>query len=258
MRRLIPGLLAATFLGAIGEAAAQETPPEKLPIGRFVADVRVAFPKFPDDPAIASGIGVTVPNLPGRAFGLVVGAHFYPVRLGKVTIGFGAEVTAARRGRTLDTGTEDEPAETTVNSRFSALSPQISLNFGSRDGWSYISGGIGWSHLHRRARRRAAPGSGVPVEDDQLRRRRAVVREEAPRAVAGPALLRDQPAGAHEHAARRAAHDDAGVQRRRSAEVAQAASLPRRHSSKSRGALPATECSDGFQPSARARGLRTI
>jgi hypothetical protein len=145
MRRLIPALLATTLLGAIGEAAAQETPPEKLPIGRFVADARVAFPKFSDNPAIAQGIGVTVENLPGRAFGLVGGAHLYPLRLGKVTIGLGAEVMAARRGRTLDTGTEDEPAETTVNTRFSALSPQISFNFGSRDGWSYISGGIGWS-----------------------------------------------------------------------------------------------------------------
>ena len=162
MRRLIPGLLAAMFLGAIGEAAAQETPPERLPIGRFVADARVAFPKFPDDPAIASGIGVTVPNLPGRAFGLVAGAHFYPARLGKVTIGFGAEVTAARRGRTLDTGTEDEPAETTVNSRFSALSPQISFNFGSRDGWSYISGGIGWSTF-------TAERADAPLPDQESR-----------------------------------------------------------------------------------------
>ena len=145
MRWLIPGLLAATLLGSIGDAEAQDTPPEKLPIGRFVADARVAFPKFKDDPAIASGIGGTVPNLPGRAFGLVAGAHWYPLRLGKVTFGVGGEVMAARRGRTLDTGTEDDPAQTTVNSRFSALSPQISLNFGARDGWSYISGGIGWA-----------------------------------------------------------------------------------------------------------------
>ncbi len=143
--RSILCLLAAGLLIAAAEAAAQDTPPERLPIGRFVADARVAFPKFKDDPAIAAGIGVTVPNLPGRAFGLVAGAHWYPLRLGKVTFGVGGEVVAARRGRTIDTGTEDEPAETTVNSRFSALSPQISFNFGARDGWSYISGGIGWS-----------------------------------------------------------------------------------------------------------------
>ena len=192
-----------TFLAAIGEAAAQDTAPEKLPIGRFVADARIAFPKFKDDPAIAAGIGVTVPNLPGRAFGPVVGAHWYPVRLGVVTFGFGGEVMSARRGRTIDTGTEDEPAETTVNSRFSALSPQISFNFGSRDGWSYISGGIGWSTFTAERADAPLPDQESAVEDDQLRRGRAVVREEAPRAVGGPALLRRQPAGGHEHAARR-------------------------------------------------------
>jgi hypothetical protein len=155
MIRSILCLLAATLLGAIGEAAAQDTPPENLPIGRFAADARIAFPKFKDDAAIASAIGVTIPNLPGRAFGLVAGAHWYPARLGKVTFGFGGEVLVARRGRTLDTGTKEAPAETTVNGRFSALSPQISFNFGARDGWSYISGGIGWSTFT--AERKDAP-----------------------------------------------------------------------------------------------------
>jgi hypothetical protein len=149
--------MAAMFVAAIGEAAAQDTPPEKLPIGRFVADARIAFPKFKDDPGIAAGLGVTVRNLPGRAFGPVIGAHWYPVRLGLVTFGFGGEVMRARRGRTIDTGTEDEPAETTVNSRFSALSPQISFNFGSRDGWSYISGGIGWSTFTAERKDRPLP-----------------------------------------------------------------------------------------------------
>jgi hypothetical protein len=145
MGRRILCLSAAILLAAIGEAAAQDVPPEKLPIGRFAADARVAFPKFKDDPSIAAGIGVTVPNLPARAFGLVFGAHWYPARLGVMTFGIGGEVMVARRGRTLETGTEEAPVKTSVNSRFSALSPQVSFNFGARDGWSYISGGLGWS-----------------------------------------------------------------------------------------------------------------
>ena len=28
-----------------------------------------------------------------------------------------------------------------------AVSPQLSLNFGKRSGWSYLSGGIGWASL---------------------------------------------------------------------------------------------------------------
>ena len=31
----------------------------------------------------------------------------------------------------------------TVETRFSTLSPQVSLNFGTRDGWSYVSVGLG-------------------------------------------------------------------------------------------------------------------
>jgi hypothetical protein len=126
-------------------AAAQETQPEDLPIGRYVADLRFNFPRFKQDPGVASSIGVTTENLPSRGFGLVVGAHFYPLRLGIVTIGVGGEVSKATRGRTMNTGTDAAPVEVGVNTRFSAVSPQISFNFGARDGWSYISGGIGWS-----------------------------------------------------------------------------------------------------------------
>lgn len=139
--------LAAAVLTTPRAAAAQDIPPEDLPIGRYVADARVDFPKFKQDPNTASGIGATALNLPTRAFGFVVGAHWHPLRLGIMTLGLGGEISAARRGHTLNTGTKIAPVNVTVNSRFSAVSPQISFNFGARDGWSYISGGIGWSRF---------------------------------------------------------------------------------------------------------------
>jgi hypothetical protein len=145
-RRLTLLILIATFTIAGPLAAlAQETQPEDLPIGRYVADVRFSFPKFKQDPNVATSIGVATENLPTRGLGLVVGAHWYPLRLGIVTFGVGGEVSKASRGRTTNTGTDTEPVEVGVNTRFSAVSPQISFNFGARDGWSYISGGIGWS-----------------------------------------------------------------------------------------------------------------
>lgn len=137
--------LVGAIIGSPHVVAAQDILPENLPIGRYVADARIAFPGFKQDPSIATGIGVTAPNLPGRAFGVVLGAHWYPVRLGIITFGVGGEIVTARRGHTLNTGTETTPVAVTVNSRFSAVSPQVSFNFGARDGWSYISGGIGWS-----------------------------------------------------------------------------------------------------------------
>lgn len=126
-------------------ALAQDVPAEKLPIGRFVIDARADFPKFKQDAAIASAIGATVLNLPTRGFGVVAGAHWYPLRIGIMTLGVGGEIARANRSHTLDTGTKTAPVNVTVDTRFSAISPQISFNFGSRDGWSYISGGIGRS-----------------------------------------------------------------------------------------------------------------
>jgi hypothetical protein len=141
---LILSVLCITFASP-RTAAAQETQPEDLPIGRYVADVRFEFPKFKQDPNVASSIGVATENLPTRGLGLVAGAHWYPLRFGIVTLGFGGELSKAQRGRTMNTGTETAPVEVGVDTRFSAVSPQISFNFGARDGWSYISGGIGWS-----------------------------------------------------------------------------------------------------------------
>ena len=146
MARLMVIVILATLpAGTPRSASAQEVPPEKVPIGRYVLDARANFPKFKQDAGTADAIGATVLNLPTRAFGFVVGAHWYPVRLGIVTFGLGGEIVRAGRGRTLNTGTEAVPLDVTVNSRFSAFSPQVSFNFGARDGWSYISGGIGSS-----------------------------------------------------------------------------------------------------------------
>jgi len=120
-----------------GSAAAQPVDP----IGPFAADARIAFPNYKQTDEVAAALGVQKLDLPNRGFGLVFGAHFYPMHLGAVTLGLGGEVIASRRGRTQDTtGTK---TGSTVITRFSAASPQISLNFGSKQGWSYLSGGLG-------------------------------------------------------------------------------------------------------------------
>lgn len=135
--------LAAVLLAFTANASAQDVPLEDQPIGRYVVDVRAAFPKFKQDPNIATGIGVTALNLPTRALGVVFGAHWYPVRFGPMAVGVGGEVIMAGRKRTLPPTTEDGVAGPTVHSHMSSVTPQISFNFGKRQGWSYISGGIG-------------------------------------------------------------------------------------------------------------------
>ena len=145
IRLLLLSLVTVLVAGAADVAHAQEREPE--PIGRFAADARVAIPNFPDDPEISTSLGVTAANMPGRGLGLSAGMHFYPARLGRVTLGIGGELLITRAGRTLDPETEGGTPGPTVNGRFSAFSPQVSLNFGSARGWSYLSAGIGWGDL---------------------------------------------------------------------------------------------------------------
>src|SRR3954467_13859983 len=140
--------LAVLVICSLPETAlAQDPLPEDLPIGRYVADVRLNFPKFKQDPAVSSAVGVATEKLPTRGFGFVVGAHWYPIRFGVMTLGLGGEISKGGDDTTVNTGTKTVPVDVTVNTSFSAVSPQVSFNFGARNGWSYLSGGIGWSNL---------------------------------------------------------------------------------------------------------------
>jgi hypothetical protein len=146
---LLPVLFLTTAIFAMASqpAFAQDPQPEDLPIGRYVADARIQFPKFKQDPSVSGALGVATDNLPTRGFGYAVGAHWYPFRIGVLTFGVGGEISKAGRDKTKNTGTDEAPVNVAVNTAFSAVSPQISFNFGARDGWSYISGGLGWATL---------------------------------------------------------------------------------------------------------------
>jgi hypothetical protein len=112
------------------------------PIGPFALDARVALPRFKQDTNVATALGVQALDLPSRGLGLAFSAHLYPVRKGPITFGFGAEFMTSRGSRTQET--DDQTVGQTVETRFSNFSPQISFNFGAKQGWSYISGGLGW------------------------------------------------------------------------------------------------------------------
>jgi hypothetical protein len=141
---LIRTAAAAAIVGLFAGAAGAQ--PQKEPIGRFAADARVAFPGYKAPTGVADALNVEPVNLPTRGFGLVFGAHVYPIRAGKITFGLGGELITSRRSRTPgQTQTTATTAAPAVETRFSSFAPQFSFNFGSRQGWSYISGGLGWS-----------------------------------------------------------------------------------------------------------------
>jgi hypothetical protein len=134
--------LAVCLLLSAGTAAAQ--PPE--PIGPYALDARGTLARFKGSAAVADPLGVAADDLPTRGLGLAVGAHWYPLRRGRVTFGLGGELLMARDHRTGE-ATTAVPEPPTITTRLSLMSPQLSLNFGKRDGWSYLSGGLGLARL---------------------------------------------------------------------------------------------------------------
>jgi len=140
-------------------AAAQQKEP--LPI--FVADLRGFFARHKSEPSVATELGVEPGNLPTHTFGLVGGGHVYVLRGSKIALGVGGTLLAGGASQTLDLagagGTVTKSP--TVRRHFRSITPEISINFGHRNGWSYISGGfLGKSRLY--LDRADAPATNVP------------------------------------------------------------------------------------------------
>jgi hypothetical protein len=117
--------------------------PEAQPIGPVALDIRVAFPQFKDLPGVSDPLDVNTTDLPGHGMGLVFGAHWYAARLKVITLGLGGELLVSRGSSNVQPEMEGEPDGPAIKTRFSSISPQISLNFGKREGWSYVTAGLG-------------------------------------------------------------------------------------------------------------------
>ena len=122
--------------------------------------------------------------VPKRGFGLGLGAHVYVASLGIARIGIGVDVLRVRGAAATPAATTTTSTATTTSTRASALSatdpidvattmtaiaPQVSFNFGTREGWSYLSGGYGAAEIRTVASgQRAGPptGSTTVVRDD--------------------------------------------------------------------------------------------
>lgn len=110
------------------EAASQSINPG--PPGPFVFDARGVVSGIPASEAFVPP-DITTATIPARGFGGSLGGHVYAIRLGPGRFGIGADLTFAR-GTSVD-----------VQTTLSSVDPQLSFNFGTSDGWSYLSAGIG-------------------------------------------------------------------------------------------------------------------
>lgn len=118
-------------------AVAQDPPPR---IGPYVVDLHATMPRFPQDVQLAASRDMDLLELPGSGLGVQIGVHLYPIRWRAVTFGIGGEF-ATGRARNTPVAAALRPA----TERFTTLAPQLSFNFGTGTGWSYISGGLGQS-----------------------------------------------------------------------------------------------------------------
>jgi opacity protein-like surface antigen len=166
---LVLSLLAPT--ASLAQTADED--PERRPIRPFAADVRGVVAKYPTDITIAPFLGVTADNIAKRGLGFALGAHVYPIRGRKMSLGLGGEMMFSRGGKTIQVASATDATKKvdgpTVEAKLSSVLPQVSLNFGRHDGWSYVSGGIGWSKYSTNVKDTTGTAPATAVESDQTK-----------------------------------------------------------------------------------------
>lgn len=113
------------------------------PISPYVIDLRGFYSGLGQDLTTAANLGVPAINLPKRGLGGVLGLHVYPLRKKTFALGLGGEFLLARGRAQEKDATTGDPVGLPIEQRVVSLSPQISLNFGHRGGWSYLTAGMG-------------------------------------------------------------------------------------------------------------------
>jgi len=140
-------------------APAQDPPPR---IDSSVVDFHATVPRFPQDLQLAQSRGMTLAELPGSGLSVQVGAHVYPLRWRAITFGIGGEFAT---GRARQTPTAAQSTVRPATERLTTMAPQLSFNFGTGNGWSYISGGLGrstWAVVPKGQ-------EGFPADSEQLK-----------------------------------------------------------------------------------------
>ena len=136
---------AVMFL-TFGFVAPTTAQPPQAPIGLYVIDLQGSIVPFSRNVELAENRELNPPDTPGAGAGYQVGAHVYPFRWHIITFGIGASFHSSLADQRPGERSPN-PDGPTLRKRFTAVAPQLSFNFGGRDGWSYLSGGIMPSRL---------------------------------------------------------------------------------------------------------------
>lgn len=145
MRRLF----AAVAVVLAATPAAAQAPD---PVAGYVVDLRGSTSGLPKESTFFPAVPAET-IIPARGFGLDVAGHIYVLSLGPSRIGLGASYLHTR-------GTTP-----VVTSTLRVLAPQASVNFGSVNGWSYLSAGLGRGWIRTTA---AVDSETLTAESDAL------------------------------------------------------------------------------------------
>jgi hypothetical protein len=158
-------LLAAPAAAQISSAPAPAQSPSRP--GPWAVDIRGVTGPVPGTTAFYPPLDNTA-RVPARGFGIDFGAHVYVLNLGPSRVGVGVNIVNVRATTTpiveaTMPATTPTPTTTptpiptttpvtttagqTVQADLRMLAPQISFNFGSREGWSYLSAGAGTAEI---------------------------------------------------------------------------------------------------------------
>ncbi len=125
----------------MAQTAPRAAADNRLPI--VVLDARGVFARLGQDALTATSLGIDTLSLPAGGRGFTGGVHIYPLRGKSVALGFGAEtIMAATTYEPVD-ATTMKPTGDVYKRRLRGVSGQVSLNFGHKAGWSYLTAGAG-------------------------------------------------------------------------------------------------------------------
>ena len=152
-------ILTLAWLSVPSRAAAQDPIPK---IGPFVFDLHGTIPRFPNDAQLIQSRDLLQAEMPGAGMGLHASANIYVFTWKAVTFGLGGDAAFARSHHGADPISATETARP-VTERFTHIAPELSFNFGTGNGWSYLSGGIGRSTWY------IVPDGAAPLPADRER-----------------------------------------------------------------------------------------
>lgn len=141
--RAIGALVFASLVPSLAAAQSTDGPP-----GPYAIDVRAAIGSLPQDASFFPSLPTGTP-IPVGSLGFDVGAHVYVFQIGPARLGLGANLlrVGGEASPSTPSGSAASPPAPPriprVETRVRMFAPQLSFNFGSSQGWSYLSAGIG-------------------------------------------------------------------------------------------------------------------